>query len=122
MDYVSFPRDRLSGCRMCHYIGCMAAAAFLAVQFWAVSSALTDRGADLCLTRTSRPEQPMRAMEKPCVAELLAGDASGEQRLALHLRGNCQGGRGEAMMASGYQIAQAVVEQSWPTCTPMIGS
>jgi hypothetical protein len=107
---------------MCHHIGSMVAATFLAVQFWGVSSALTDRGADLCLTRTSGPERPLRAMEKPCVAELLAGDASGEQRLALHLRGNCQADRGKAMMASRYQIAQAAVEQSWPTCSLIIGS
>jgi hypothetical protein len=107
---------------MCHHIGCLAAAVFLTVQFWGVSSALGDRGADLCLSRTSAPAQRVRAMEKPCIAELLAADASGEQRLALHLRGNCHGERNKAMMASRYQIAEAAVEQSWQTCSPNIGS
>lgn len=122
MDYASFLHDRLSGCRICHQIACLAAALVLAAQFWGVSGALANRGADVCLSRTTVEEQRAHAVDKPCMAEILAGDASGEQPLPLHLRGNCQGGRGQAMIASRDQVAQAAAEQSWPTCSPMIGS
>lgn len=121
VDYVSLLGDRLSGCRMCRHLVRLAAAAFLVAEFCGVSSALTDRGEDLCLSRASTPERA-RVMEKPCVADLLAADAAGRQRVALHLRGNCQGTRIKAMMPSRQEFAEAALEPSPTLCTVVIGS
>ena len=122
MDYAWFVRGQLSGCRTCRLIAHLAAALLLAAELWGVSSALTDRGADVCLSRTSAADPRAHALEKPCVAELLAADAAGGQRLALHLRGNCQGERNKAKMAPRYPAAELAFEQSRSICSVVIGS
>ena len=103
-------------------IATAAAIVALAVELWGVNSALTDRGADLCLSRTATPQHRMHAPEKPCIAQLLAGDPTGQQRLALYLRGNCTGERNQATIARRDELARITLLQPWPTCSSVLGS
>ena len=103
-------------------IATTAAILALALEFWGVNSALTDRGADVCLSQTSTPQHRMHAPEKPCVAQLLAGNPEGQQRLALYLRGNCTGERNQATIAHRDELAQITLLPPWPTCSSVLGS
>ena len=94
----------------------------LALEFWGVNSALTDRGADLCLSQSSTAQQRTHAPEKPCIARLLAADTEGQQRLALYLRGNCSGERNQATIAHKDELARITLLQPWPTCSSILGS
>jgi hypothetical protein len=100
----------------------VAAAVALAVELWGVSSALTERGADLCLSRTATPQHRIHATQKPCIAQLLAADTTGQHRLALYLQGNCSGERNQAMMARRNELAHKTLLQPWPTSAAVLGS
>jgi hypothetical protein len=99
-----------------------AAIVALAVELWGVDSALTNRGADLCLSQSSTPQHRMHAPEKPCIAQLLAADPEGQQRLALYLRGNCPGEHNQATIAHRYELARITLLPQWPTCSSVLGS
>jgi len=103
-------------------IATTAAIVALAVELWVVNSALTDRGADLCLSQTSTPQHRMHAPQKPCIAQLLAAAPEGQQRLALYLRGNCPGERNQATIAHRDEHARITLLQPWPTCSSVLGS
>jgi hypothetical protein len=103
-------------------IATTAAIVALAVELWVVNSALTDRGANLCLSPTSTPQHRMHVPEKPCIAQLLAVDPEGQQRLALYLRGNCPGERNQATIAHRDELARITLLQPWPTCSSVLGS
>jgi hypothetical protein len=82
-----------------------------------VVNALAERGAGICLSRTSeRDATPGRNMQRQCIADRLSADVAGQPGLALHLIGNCQRDRKVAMMVSRHQLARAPTEQARPTC------
>jgi hypothetical protein len=122
MNYVtSLVQARLSG-PTCQLVAGLAAAVFLAVELWTVSSALGDQGASLCPTRVTTSEQGTRAIEQPCLTERLGADVSGRSLLALHLAGNCQAERRQTKMAPMNQVSEGALEVLWPACSVVIGS
>jgi hypothetical protein len=118
---TSFVHARLSS-PTCQLVAGLAAAVFLALELWTVSSALGEQGASACPTRVTMSEQGTRGIEQPCLTERLAADVSGRTPLALHLGGNCQPEHRQTKMAAMYQIAEGALEELWPTCSVAIGS
>ena len=103
-------------------IASAAAVAALAVELWSVSGALSDRGSALCLSQTSTPPQRLHTPQKPCIAQVLSANATGQQRLALYLKVNCPGERTQAMMARRDRRVHITLSEPWPTCAAVLGS
>ena len=104
--YASSLRDRL-GSGMCECLVVLAGALLLAAEAWAVSSALADRAQDVCLPASAPPGPRMDQMVRLFPAELAPANASGRQRPALYLRGNCREERNGPMMVHREEVAGA---------------
>jgi hypothetical protein len=69
VDYLLSICNRSTVMRACQHVACLAAGVFLAAEIWIVSSALGERGSEVCTSRTTEEGQE-RAPIKPCAAKL----------------------------------------------------